>query len=292
MMILHDLDRWWFLVAGSIVLLMLVLLLPTFCLTGSLTQPVDLVLVMFLFEIVVVGSVVSQAAYFTAHMPDNESEPSDFNSFCTSSGVLNIFGVTGLNIYNVMFCLILAISVRNTLKGSFFNKYYYHLIGMGVTIAVALGIFAFDMNGKELSGLCGFKYSSVSPFLFLIMAVAFIFVAVVATVLFRKAIPDNSFFRAQILYRYYYIYISLVASIEFLISLGYVVGAANCLQNRPNPIINITMSLANCMIVVRAGLLVCLRLAHPAVKTYIKNWCSSKKLKEGELDPLADIDSE
>jgi hypothetical protein len=268
MMIMHALDKWWLLVGGSIVLLLLVLLLFSFCIPGSLTQPVDILLAMFVFEVIVVGSMVSQAAYFTAYDPDSQDAPDNFDAFCQASGLLNILGVSGLNIYNVMFCLMLAISVRNTLKGSFFNKRYYHWIGFVLAVGVTLGVFGLGMSGKELSGICGFKYSSVSPFLFLIMAVVVIIIAIVSTVLFRKAIPDNSFFRAQVVYRYYYYYISFVAALEFLISLGYVVGAANCLQDHPNPLVNITMSISNCMVVIRAALLCMLRLTHPAVRIY------------------------
>lgn len=141
---------------------------------------------------------------------------------------MNILGVAGVNIYNVMFCLMLAISVRNTLKGNFFNKHHYHWVGLLLTIAAPLTIFAFGMNGKELSGVCGFKYSSVSPYMFLVMSMVFISVASISTILFRKAIPDNSFFRAQVIYRYYYYYIATVALVQLIISIGYVVGAVNC----------------------------------------------------------------
>lgn len=64
---MHQLDKWWFVVGGSIVLLLLLLLLLTFCIPGSLTQPVDILLAMFLFEIIVVSSLISQAVYYFVH---------------------------------------------------------------------------------------------------------------------------------------------------------------------------------------------------------------------------------
>ena len=78
MMILHSLDKWWFLICGSLVLVLLFLLLLSFCIPGSLAQPVDILLAMFTFEIIVVASMVSQAVYYFIHNPDLEAVPSDF----------------------------------------------------------------------------------------------------------------------------------------------------------------------------------------------------------------------
>jgi uncharacterized membrane protein len=89
----------------------------------------------------------------------------------------------------------LAISVRNTLKGNFFNKYRYHIVGMLLSLIVPFAIYGAGTDGKELSGICGFKYSLISPYLFFITSLVFIIAAAVSVTLFRKAIPDNSFFR-------------------------------------------------------------------------------------------------
>jgi hypothetical protein len=49
MIILHQLDKWWFITVGPIILILLLIILTTFRIAGSLTQPVDIILAMVMF---------------------------------------------------------------------------------------------------------------------------------------------------------------------------------------------------------------------------------------------------
>jgi Na+-driven multidrug efflux pump len=130
----------------------------------------------------------------------------------------------------------------------------------------------------------------VSPYLYLITSVVFIIAAFASILLFRKAIPNNSFFRNQTVYRYYYLYVFLVAVTQLIISFGYVIGSVNCNQSQPDPILNISMSIANCLILVRSLLLCILRYSHPAVKIYFQN-IFKKQRKSDDIDPLEELNS-
>lgn len=122
------------------------------------------------------------------------------------------------------------------------------------------------------------------------MAVSFIFIilALTSVLLFFKAIPKNSFFRKQLIYKYYYIYCMLVAIAQFLISLGYVIGVANCSSSNPNPSINIFISFANCLLLLHPLFLCFIRYQHPKVKKFISEIFHKKKEEVDEIDPLGD----
>ncbi len=62
----------------------------------------------------------------------------------------------------------------------------------------------------------------------------------------------------------------VVSAFQMLISLGYVVGAVNCARENPDPALNITMTLSNCLLLVHPLLLCVIRYKHPKVKRYIK----------------------
>jgi hypothetical protein len=63
----------------------------------------------------------------------------------------------------------------------------------------------------------------------------------------------------------------LVAMVQFIISVGYAVGAANCSRDKPDPLLNIIMSISNCLILVHPLLLCFIRYKHPTVKKFIKD---------------------
>lgn len=164
----------------------------------------------------------------------------------------------------------LAITVRKTLKANFFSKYHYHILAVLISVAASSAAYFSNAIGKEINGLCGFQFSTTTPFLYLTVSFVFVTLALTSVLLFFKAIPKNSFFRKQLIYKYYYVYCMLVAVAQFFISLGYVIGVANCRSSDPNPSINIFISFANCLLLLHPMFLCFIRYQHPKVKQFIK----------------------
>lgn len=179
----------------------------------------------------------------------------------------------------------LAFTVKNALKNKLFSMACYHTVGTLLSVLLPVTVFALDQTGKELSGICGFKYSLFSPYIFLISSIIFIGLATVSAVIFKNSIPNSSFFRKLSVYKFYYIYIMLVACVQLIMSIGYTIGAANCNRQNPDPLLNITMTAANCLILIHPVLLCFIRYKHPTVQKYIKKMFK-KKEKKGELNPF------
>lgn len=60
-MILHTFDKFWFLILGSINLILLVSVLITFVIKNSKTQPSDIILALTIFDFISIASLLIQA---------------------------------------------------------------------------------------------------------------------------------------------------------------------------------------------------------------------------------------
>ena len=137
-------------------------------------------------------------------------------------------GWVGINYYNMLFCIVLAYSVRNTLKGTFMSNIVYHSVGFTCMCLVTIVIFFTSGLGKSVNGLCAVRFSNVAPFVILTVPIALIVLASVSIYRFRTGIPKNSFFRHQSVYNYYYIYIFSVIALQVIISTLGLIGDLNC----------------------------------------------------------------
>jgi hypothetical protein len=153
---MHKLDMYWFICAGPIVIILLILLLLSFFIPNTRTPPADIIFITCLFELFLVSSVVAQAgryllysAYYFEHNVDSSpSPPTDFNTFCNASGFIYMLGIAGINIYNIIFCLMLAFTVKNALKNKYFSMACYHCAGTVLSLLLPVTIFVLNQTGK------------------------------------------------------------------------------------------------------------------------------------------------
>jgi hypothetical protein len=120
--------------------------------------------------------------------------PALFPQFCEAIGFFTVLSTSGLNIYNIIFCIILAYTVRNTLKGNFFTKIQYHTFSIVCIVIITTTIFFSNTVGKNINGICGFKFTKNSAYLNILSASVLICITIVSVNLFRKRIPKNTFF--------------------------------------------------------------------------------------------------
>lgn len=170
----------------------------------------------------------------------------------------------------MIFCLVLAHSVRNTLKGSSIKSIVYH--GVGVCLVSVLTIVVYITNGvgKSINCICAIKFSDVAPFVVLSAPLALILIAGVSIYRFKKGIPKNSFFEHQSVYNYYFIYILLVIILQITISILGLVGDLNCRSNSPDPALSAAFSFENIATLIHPFIIMFIRYHHPAVKSTIK----------------------
>lgn len=191
-------------------------------------------------------------------------------SFCSTAAIFALMGWLGLNYYNMIFCLALAWSVRNTLKGAFVSNVAYHLLGVLIISLLTVLIYMTNGTGKNIAGMCAIKFSSVAPFVVLCVPILLILLASISIYRFRTGIPKNSFFKNQSVYTFYYIYIFAVIAIQLTITLLNLIGDLNCQSDSPDPALYVSFSFANIMTLIHPLMIAFIRYHHPAVKGTIK----------------------
>lgn len=170
----------------------------------------------------------------------------------------------------MMFCFILAQSVRNTLKGGFISPVKYQIIGIVVSASITLIIYFTSGLGQSINSLCAIKFSDVAPIVALSTPLILIVIAIISIYRFRAGIPKNSFFNHQSVYKYYFVYIFTVIVLQLIISLLTLVGDLNCRSDFPDPGLAAAFSISNITTLIHPFMIGFIRYHHPAVKNKIK----------------------
>lgn len=208
--------------------------------------------------------------------------------FCNYTTIIGVLGWLGITIYNIGFCIILSYTVRNTLKGSMLSKFRYHAISLVLIALGAIGIFFSNYDSsKNLNSICVVKYSTVAPYIRTFASVCLILLALISIYRFKTGIPKNSFFQKQSLYKYYYMYIFFVVTLQILSEILGLIGNINCRSQQPDPALGISNSISNILELIGPILLALLRFSHPAVSSKIKS--CFKKMKSCKEENEADI---
>ena len=136
-------------------------------------------------------------------------------NFCNTITVFGVIGWIGISIYTILFCIILSYTVRNALKGGLFSKRKYHVISIILIITATFGVY-FSNQIDNQQTICMVKYSTISPYLRSFASACLILIALISIYRFKNGIPKNSFFQQQSIYKYYYIYIFFVVSLQIM----------------------------------------------------------------------------
>lgn len=205
-------------------------------------------------------------------------------NFCGIIAGINLFGWIGLNYYNMVFCFVLAQSVRNTLKGGLMSPIRYQLIGIIVSVSVTLIIYFTNGLGQSLNSLCAIKFSDVAPIVALTAPLILVVIAAISIYRFRTGIPKNSYFSHQSVYSYYFIYIFTVIVLQLVISLLTLIGDLNCRSSSPDPGLAAAFSMSNVATLIHPFMIAFIRYHHPAVKLKIKNILKCGKKRRSSVD--------
>lgn len=87
-------------------------------------------------------------------------KPSNFDQACYAFGIWNIIGSVSSIYYNLIFCIVLAYSIKKTLKGFVFNRLKYHFFSIVLTTSIILALVFTEGLGRGLNGMCGFRIAS------------------------------------------------------------------------------------------------------------------------------------
>lgn len=196
--------------------------------------------------------------------------PTGFVTFCGVIAGINLFGWLGLNYYNMIFCFVLAQSVRNTLKGGLLSPFRYQLAGIIISAILTITIYLTNGLGPNINSLCAIKFSNVAPIVALSAPLILVIIAAISIYRFKTGIPKNSFFNHQSVYTYYFIYIFSVIIIQLVISLLSLIGDLNCRSNSPDPGLSVAFSISNVATLIHPIMITFIRYHHPAVKGKIK----------------------
>lgn len=86
--------------------------------------------------------------------------PPTFDSFCSTIGIFVVVGNASSLYYNTTLCIVMAISVRNTLKKSLLSPIKYHGVTIFIVVIATLTIILTQNFGEGFTGLCGYKLAS------------------------------------------------------------------------------------------------------------------------------------
>lgn len=123
---------------GSISAIGLIITLWTWSFYRSFSIPSDIMFAICLCEAIENISLVISSIYFMTHNEVNP--PPGFGSACTSTSIIYAIGNTSSLIYNVVFCVVLSLSIKKTLKGTLFSQPVYHTIIILAVSAVVIGL--------------------------------------------------------------------------------------------------------------------------------------------------------
>jgi len=107
-------------------------------------------------------SLVISSIYFLIHT--EETPPPGFGSACTSTSIIYAIGNTSSLVYNVVFCVVLSLSIKKTLKGSLFSQPVYHGFIIIFVAAVVVGLAVSGSLGTNVNGICGYKIQNREAF--------------------------------------------------------------------------------------------------------------------------------
>lgn len=123
---------------GLLSVVCLSLTIITWSIYRSFSVPSDIMFAICWSELIENGSLVVSAFYFLLN--SENTLPQNFPTACTVVSILFTIGNTSSLIYNVVFCLVLSVSIRKTLKGSIFSQTRYHILILTSVTIITLSV--------------------------------------------------------------------------------------------------------------------------------------------------------
>jgi hypothetical protein len=97
--------------------------------------------------------------------------------------------------YNMMFGVILSYSIRNTLKGYFFNQFRYHILSGFITLGIVLILIFTSGIGRGYNGICGYKAATQESIARFILELSITGICIYSMAKFKSKIPQNAYFK-------------------------------------------------------------------------------------------------
>jgi hypothetical protein len=135
--------------------------------------------------------------------------PNQFQQACSALGFFTIIGYIVALYYNAFFCMMLAYSIRNTLKKSLIDQTRAHILAFIASVAGLLIIIFTQNAGRPLQGICIYKSASLSSIGLFVLHLIILLCCIYSVKKFKKKIPKNSFFQHFSHFRYFLYYMVL-----------------------------------------------------------------------------------
>jgi 1-phosphatidylinositol-4-phosphate 5-kinase len=213
---------------------------------------------------------MASAIYVQKHRGDQLVPPENWSRFCFGVGIVNIIGTMGVNVYNILFCVYIWVSIRNTLKPSRLVFYHYHVASLLIIFFTALTFYLTDDLGVSINGTCTSKMNQVSPYVSLLSFMFYIFIACTTLRSFKSHVPNITLLRLHrkefiIFFNFYLVVNSILTAAA---SVTVIIFEQICIhEGLLNP--GGFSTLINLITIFEGMIVVYIRLRHPLIKSHL-----------------------
>lgn len=128
----------------------------------------------------------------------------------------------------MVFCIVLSLSIKKTLKGSLFSQVRYHALVLITVCAITVALAVSSILGAGLNGVCGYKIQNRESFARFVIEILVVFICFFSMYTFKTKVPKNAYFQKVSVFGFYYYYMGFFAIIQILSTVGYLVGNIAC----------------------------------------------------------------
>ena len=181
-------------------------------------------------------------------------------------------GYIGSLVYNVLFCIMLAYSLKNILKGTLFTRNRYHILALATVGAATLSVALTSNVGTDIKGVCGFKIANQESIARFVVELLICILCVYSMHRFNSKIPKNEYFQKQAVFGYYYYYMGIYTFIQVAATTSHMISSIGCRSGSSytSTLITVSNTLSIVFSILLSFALIFLRWSHPILQYRVR----------------------